>query len=561
MAINIYTPGCHLLCHDDVIGTRRVSYILYLTDPDRLWLEEWGGALRLYPTQTYISEKGEETKVPSPDPTVSIVPAFNQLSFFAVQPGESFHDVEEVYFRERADTEDDNGRRVRIAISGWYHIPQEGEEGYEEGLEQRLAEKSSLMQLQSKGDAYDLPQAQIHCYEESLLSRRSNHRDNGPSTSFKEDAEFLTEADLDFLLKYIAPNYLTPDTVEALSSLFNEQYSLRLDTFLSKKFASSLHEYITAQEALGLPTTTTEIEASTQWAVARPPHKHRFLYQQPPVTSIPVKQMLSPLQDLLTDLLPSSAFRKWLQLATGLAFSSRNLLARRFRRGKDYTLATSYNEENPRAEITLGITPSNGWGDDENGEEIAQSKERTNLKGKEIMGTQDEDGVGGYEVYMAGDDVSDDDADSQVGSNDGVEVPLGMTTSARASGPSLLKSEKKSNKVDPAVYQTAIEDGGNEDDGVMFCMPAGWNRLSIVLRDSGVLRFVKYVSATAPGDRWDILGEFGVIDHNEEMESDEETQDVQVHNGGANGDLKDQNTEDEEEVTTDTVDDGSSDDT
>ena len=50
MSINVYTPGCHLLCHDDVIGSRRVSYILYLTDPDQPWKEEWGGALRLYST-------------------------------------------------------------------------------------------------------------------------------------------------------------------------------------------------------------------------------------------------------------------------------------------------------------------------------------------------------------------------------------------------------------------------------------------------------------------------------------------------------------------------------
>jgi Rps23 Pro-64 3,4-dihydroxylase Tpa1-like proline 4-hydroxylase len=46
---NCYTRGCHLLCHDDVISTRRVSYILYLTDPDETWNSEDGGALELYP--------------------------------------------------------------------------------------------------------------------------------------------------------------------------------------------------------------------------------------------------------------------------------------------------------------------------------------------------------------------------------------------------------------------------------------------------------------------------------------------------------------------------------
>jgi Rps23 Pro-64 3,4-dihydroxylase Tpa1-like proline 4-hydroxylase len=31
-----------------VIGTRRVSYIIYLTDPDDEWRENEGGALELY---------------------------------------------------------------------------------------------------------------------------------------------------------------------------------------------------------------------------------------------------------------------------------------------------------------------------------------------------------------------------------------------------------------------------------------------------------------------------------------------------------------------------------
>lgn len=35
--------GGHLLCHDDVIGTRRVSYIVYLTDPDQPWRDADGG--------------------------------------------------------------------------------------------------------------------------------------------------------------------------------------------------------------------------------------------------------------------------------------------------------------------------------------------------------------------------------------------------------------------------------------------------------------------------------------------------------------------------------------
>lgn len=57
---NAYTNGCHLLCHDDVIGTRRVSYIIYLTDPDDEWKAREGGALELYPIdETSLIDRGE----------------------------------------------------------------------------------------------------------------------------------------------------------------------------------------------------------------------------------------------------------------------------------------------------------------------------------------------------------------------------------------------------------------------------------------------------------------------------------------------------------------------
>ena len=69
-------------------------------------------------------------------------------------------------------------------------------------------------------------------------------------------------------------------------------------------------------------------------------------------------------------------------------------------------------------------------------------------------------------------------------------------------------------KLDPAIYQST--DADDEDDGVLFSMPADWNRLGIVLRDKGTMRFVKYVSQAAKGDRWDIVGDFEILDDGEE---------------------------------------------
>jgi hypothetical protein len=60
-----------------------------------------------------------------------------------------------------------------------------------------------------------------------------------------------------------------------------------------------------------------------------------------------------------------------------------------------------------------------------------------------------------------------------------------------------------------------VEDSDEEDDdGTLLAVQPGFNRLLLVLRDEGVMRFVKYVSAAAEGSRWDVCGEFeiGVID-------------------------------------------------
>ena len=103
-ATNLHTTGCHLLCHDDVIGTRKVSFIIYLTSPDDHWVAADGGALEMYPT----IEEG----TPGTEPTKSILPLFNTMALFRVQPGVSFHSVQEVYTD-----------KPRMAIQGWFHGP------------------------------------------------------------------------------------------------------------------------------------------------------------------------------------------------------------------------------------------------------------------------------------------------------------------------------------------------------------------------------------------------------------------------------------------------------
>ncbi|TVY22728.1 Prolyl 3,4-dihydroxylase [Lachnellula hyalina] len=519
MAINVYTPGCYLLCHDDVIGSRRISYILYLTDPDMPWKEEWGGALRLYPTKTF-EDGGEKTITPSPDFTKVIPPAWNQLSFFAVQPGESFHDVEEVYHAANKEQLEKEGGRIRMAISGWYHIPQIGEEGYIKGAEEKWGANSSLMQLQGNPDRYDFPQSQTITVE-------------APKAD-SEDKD-LDEDDLTFLLKYMAPTYLTPDTLEQVTERFLALSSVELDSLLSNKFSARVREYVEAQEAAPLPSDSAEIEKGS-WKVAKPPHKHRFLFLQPKDRETDESAELNPIEELLEVFLPSRQFRKWLEIATQCEIENYDVLARRFRKSYDYALATSH-EGQPRLEISLGLTPTPGWGveedeEEEEGdsdEEAEGSKANSNGKSKadgkknepEVTEKEEIEDVGGQEVYMAGDD---DEADG-----------------------------------DAAIYKSSSDP---DDDNLLFTMPASWNKMSIVLRDSGVsipifymrefqllfenletlktatdpfnvpqsshtnsaqvLKFVKYVSKNAKGDRWDISGAFGVKELDDDDDDDDD---------------------------------------
>jgi hypothetical protein len=79
---------------------------------------------------------------------------------------------------------------------------------------------------------------------------------------------------------------------------------------------------------------------------------------------------------------------------------------------------------------------------------------------------------------------------------------------------------------DAAIYKTSSDP---DDDNVLFTVPANWNKMSIVLRDSGVLKFVKYVSRKAAGDRWDISGAFDVRDLGDE-DDDEEADDGEEEN-------------------------------
>ena len=509
MAVNVYTPGCYLLCHDDVIGSRAVSYILYLTEPDVPWQASWGGGLRLYQTEPRTSSDGDIMQVPRPEHSLNIPPSFGQMSFFAVRPGESYHDVEEVY---HAPKRSHDSQRVRMAISGWYHIPQDGEDGYDPGQEERQMQNSSLAQLEGASQSLDEPAQHFKHFDEPRVVAASDGKSQevDPGDLMDADETILSEQDLTFLLRYLTPSFLVPEMTEQLAASFEENSFLRIDQILNKNFAQSLKDYIVGIDS----ESVSKDSAMKAWKVARPPHKHRYQYLRKDTRASDP----TPISKLLVDLLHSHAFKKWLALITGFrphSLISQNAIARRFRRGKDYALASSYREEQPCLEFCINITPSGGWEAEERDENFkVNGKNDSKFAEKSIA-------YGAEEVYMA---AENDDEESDH------STPL----------PYVGK------KVDPAIYRSGNDDA---EDNILFASVPSWNTFSVVLRDKDTLRFVKYVSEAAPGNRWDIKGEIEL--GTDAFEGEEDTDDVALSGGMNDGDQAVDDLDDDDEADED----------
>jgi hypothetical protein len=73
----------------------------------------------------------------------------------------------------------------------------------------------------------------------------------------------------------------------------------------------------------------------------------------------------------------------------------------------------------------------------------------------------------------------------------------------------------------PSDFDTDSE-GGDLDDGPLLHLGLGFNKFLLVLREPTVMRFVKYLSASAEGSRWDVSGEWDVGQLEEEDDDEEE---------------------------------------
>lgn len=507
LSIQLYTKGCHLLTHDDVIGSRRVSFILYMPDPDTKWKSHYGGGLQLFDSLV--------PNVPKSDVHSKLVPEFNQLAFFQVQPGLSFHAVEEV----KVD-------RQRLSLQGWFHIPQKGEKGFIPGEQERTERKSTLQQLESKElREYDFPKLKL-----SKISKPVSVQDSS-----------LTALDIDYLSKFINPSLLTVESITKLSNIFNEESVVDILSFLNKDYESIFRKQmknVEMNEFPPMPTSEEAVSLQYPWKLAMPSHKQRYMYMdgteredisspesiavinqaedtsnnsnfkltaevlrlKNQITDAEYEQSISEnpnsvrnleISAKLCDLgsmLKSRSFRKWLTEITKLKLMKQQAIVRRFRPGSDFILATKNTKDEDDdttdssadfmdglLEATLNLTPTQGW---ESGE------------------------WGGYELCLI------DDEEDDAKKNKPIAVPTKMGKS---------ESGVELNEDEAAIYRTA------DQDSVVYEGQASWNKFSLMFRDPSVLKFVKYVSFEAPGSRWDINCSWKCVDQNaEEDDADED---------------------------------------
>jgi len=541
-ACNCHAPGCHLLCHDDVIGTRKISYILYLTEPN--WMESEGGALELYDSKIVDGKNGtapssENSAVlvsrrePDSIPSKRLLPHFNSMAFFVVEPGVSFHAVQEVM-----------GERPRLSVQGWYHAVS-APEHVEHATLSRLKEPSKSNHDEANDvDAFTpLKDERVQPLEQQRKQRAAN-------------ADKLLDSDRDYLALFVNETYLTKAAMEEIRERFEEDSSVQLRHFFRASWMQSIKDAIAGEDYLQTEKDSEsnnqhsarpkvgengyyEWGVSDEWKLVGPPHKQRYLQYQSQskviatndkTTKDPLAQALPPktsstgllMDQLKQKVMQSPAFARYLNYITSLGVPlGYKGQVRRFRPGLDYTVA-HYGILTQTAVLDATIcfvAGTGGVGAPSTEEKNTEEKEGSNATAKapdsEDENKQDHsdedfepdyadvlwqsDDVGGFECYIEADDYDkkneDDDKKDSGAAIEEVEA-------AGQNDKGVTVAEAPSNE--PAEEYNA------EDDTNLLSVSASNNTLSLVYRDPGTMRFIKYVGSRAPSSRWDISMEYQV---------------------------------------------------
>mmetsp|Transcript_31041 Transcript_31041/g.68891 ORF Transcript_31041/g.68891 Transcript_31041/m.68891 type:complete len:719 (-) Transcript_31041:853-3009(-) len=487
---NVYANGGHLLVHDDVIGTRRVSYIIYLTDPEDPWKAEDGGALELYPLVE------GQNHIPEVFPTVCHLPQFNTMGMFTVLPGKSFHAVQEVFAVDKP----------RMSISGWYHGPHAPED----------ADKASLQQLQS---LTGLPG------QDDAGKTYGGFDGSGSVTPCRAPPGCpalldLSDADLAALVRYLNPTYLSEDAWPRIHAKFAEDGSIQLQNFLKRSVAERITAALVREDlADGLGGgKVPDYRAGVRdgWSAVGPSHKQRYLrYDGTAGTSSSTDSCGALLAQVRDELFKSGAFARLLKKMTTITLLGHRSEVRRFRPGLDYTVAHyGLITKDPRLDVVLCFvdttpTPASGSGSGSGADEEPSTSGKKSAGAAGKKGGAAAKAKGKQEAAAAG----------KEGSAGGVSEDKALAWDAGEVGgfeAYLLAEEDAEGTMAEDTYRV------EQDESGVLNVSAAANSLNLVLRDEGLMKFVKYLSYAAPGSRWDIAMEYLPEDDSDDEEQEEE---------------------------------------
>ena len=435
---NQYKRGGHLLCHDDVIGTRCVSYILYLARPGKPWRPELGGALELY-------EVSDDTGDVLPSPVSALAPEFGSMVLFTVQPGKSFHAVQEVA-----------SKAPRLSISGWFHAahPPDGADS-----------AASLAQLQS-------------AHERGAAPAKALTRAPKPGRA-------LSSAQEQRLHLVVNPAYLHPSTIAAVRQQLEADGAALLSSFLHPALAEQIRKRAALADAKdglgqgGLPPHSAGAKRKG-WRLVGPPQLRRYMRYKAPKAARTTSggegggeggeegggeggeegggeggegedsgQPAAPptvgaLLEEVRRVMHSAPFVQLMSALSGQTPSHCSSEVRRFRPGLDYTLAHTGTVR--AAPETLDATLCF----------VAAAPAELAL--------WDSGDVGGFECHVAS------------------------------------SSEDEHGAAE--VYKA------DESSAGVTSIHAACNALSLVAREADTMKFIKYVSFAAPSSRWDVAAEY-----------------------------------------------------
>lgn len=550
----------------DVISTRRVSFILYFPDPQP-WKPEYGGALELYP----VSVAHEPEAVP----TAVYPPNWNQFAFFPVIPGYSFHSVEEVvhphasrlsiqgwfhrpgpeeegFSQEVEDQEEEKRKAYSSAESLVSQKRTRGFVPYPDAAPAKEQEDAGAETLDMTSTV--VPGAALSQEDLKFLSFFLNPAYLNPGVQQKLFNDFGDESNIllaDFIKKDLA-QVLERGLID-LDRRDNFRWFESSTPDKNKstgKSGKELREHCKIQPyTIGTgPAKGTE----DKWVLEGPPHHHRFLslvdeqgaevprtlLGQNPALPTQVPETAEAVLSLLRSVLfPSPAFRAFLANVTQLIpLAARYpLWARRFRPGLDYTLAKK-DESEAILHVNLGLTPSVADSltlstTTKSVQGLAAKRAKTvetpssgGLSGKEIKDLRtkwDSGDAGGWECFMAPAEEDDDPAVYGSGSNgkkdqddDAGEAETSEQADQNASKTGDVQPREGEEEEEEVVEMEEYNPEEDDFDGVLLNLTPQFNALNVVLRDEGVMHFVKYLSASAGGSRWDVEGEWrvGAID-------------------------------------------------